>query len=92
MKIADFGDDHCAHPVADAGKCIDTVLSSLTDNPGFAAGIAIPVILLNYYSVTLAEYVSSTATGSAAALIVAAVILGFVIRYLTGNDKTAFGI
>lgn len=71
---------------------IGTFISSLTDNLGFAAGIAIPVILLNYYSVTLAEYVSSTAIGSAAALIVAAVILGFVIRYLTRNDKLAFGI
>ncbi len=71
---------------------IGTFISSLTDNLGFAAGIAIPVILLNYYSVTLAAYVSSTAIGSAVALIVAAVILGFVIRYLTRNDKVAFGI
>lgn len=71
---------------------IGTFISSLTDNLGFAAGIAIPVILLNYYSVTLAEYVSSTAIGSAVALIAVAVILGFVIRYLTRNDKLAFGI
>ncbi len=49
---------------------IGMFISSLTDNLGFAAGIAIPVILLNYYSVTLAEYVSSTAIDSAAALIV----------------------
>ncbi len=70
---------------------IGMFISSLTDNLGFAAGIAILVILLNYYSVTLAEYVSSTAIGSAAALIVAAVILGFVIRYLTRNDKLAVG-
>ncbi len=71
---------------------ISMFISSLTDNLGFAAGIAIPVILLNYYSVTLAEYVSSTAIGSAAALIVAAVLLGVVIRYLTRNDKLAVGI
>lgn len=70
---------------------IGMFISSLTDNLGFAAGIAIPVILINYYSVTLAEYVSSTAIGSAAALIVAAVLLGFVIRYLTRNDKLAVG-
>ncbi|MCI9610660.1 MAG: ABC transporter permease [Eubacterium sp.] len=70
---------------------IGMFISSLTDNLGFAAGIAIPVILLNYYSVTLAEYVSSTAIDSAAALIVAAVLLGFVIRYLTRNDKLAIG-
>ena len=39
-------------------------LSSLTDNQGFAAGIGIAAILLNYYSVSLAEYTSSTAMGS----------------------------
>ena len=41
-------------------------LSSLMENQGFAAGIGIAVILLNYYSVSLSEYVSSTAFGSAA--------------------------
>lgn len=34
-------------------------ISSLTDNQGFAAGIGIAVILLNYYSVSLSEYVSN---------------------------------
>lgn len=43
-------------------------ISSLTDNQGFAAGIGIAVILLNYYSASLSEYVSSTPAG---ALIVA---------------------
>ncbi len=70
---------------------IGTFISSLTDNLGFAAGITIPIILFNYYSVTLAEYVSSTAIGSAIALIAAAVILGFVVRYVTRNDKLALG-
>ena len=36
-------------------------ISSLTDNQGFAAGIGIAVILLNYFSVSLSEYVSTTA-------------------------------
>lgn len=71
---------------------IGTFISSLTDNLGFAAGITIPVILLNYYSVTLAEYVSSTALGSAITLIVVTVVLGFVIRHLTKNSNLAFGI
>lgn len=71
---------------------VGTFISSLTDNLGFAAGITIPVILLNYYSVTLAGYVSSTAGGSAAALIAAAVLLGFIIRHLTGNDRLAFSV
>ena len=69
-----------------------TFISSLTENQGFAAGIAVPVILLNYYSVTLADYVSATASGSAAALIVTAVLLGFVIRHLTKNRNLAYGI
>lgn len=69
-----------------------TFISSLTENQGFAAGIAVPVILLNYYSVTLAEYVSATASGSAAAFIVTAVLLGFVIRHLTKNRNLAYGI
>ena len=50
-------------------------LSSLTDNQGFAAGIGIAAILLNYYSVSLAEYTSSTAMGSLIALYVIALLL-----------------
>ncbi|NLM35970.1 MAG: ABC transporter permease subunit, partial [Clostridiales bacterium] len=45
-------------------------ISSLTENQGLAAGIGIAVILLNYYSVSLSEYVSSTAAGSLIALCV----------------------
>lgn len=56
-------------------------ISSLTDNQGFAAGIGIAVILLNYYSVSLSEYVSSTAEGSAVVLCVLILILGAVIRH-----------
>lgn len=67
-------------------------ISSLTDNQGFAAGIGIAVILLNYYSVSLSEYVSSTAAGSAAALCVISVALGAVIRHLTKNNKFAYSI
>ena len=71
---------------------VGTFISSLTENQGFAAGIAIPVILLNYYSVTLAEYVSATASGSAAALLLIAVWVGFIIRHLTKNQNLAYGI
>ncbi len=35
---------------------VGVFISSLTDNQGFAAGIGIAVILLNYYSVSLSEY------------------------------------
>lgn len=66
-------------------------ISSLTDNQGFAAGIGIAVILLNYYSVSLSEYVSSTAYGSFLALCILSVILAAVIRYMTKNEKLGYG-
>ena len=67
-------------------------LSPLTDNQGFAAGIGIAAILLNYYSVSLAEYTSSTAMGSLIALYVIALLLGVVIRGLTRNENLAYGV
>lgn len=67
-------------------------ISSLTDNQGLATGIGIAVILFNYYSVSLSEYVSSTAFGSAIALSVLALLLGVIIRYLTRNEQLASGI
>lgn len=67
-------------------------ISSLTDNQGFAAGIGIAAILLNYFSVSLAEYVSATAIGSAIALFVLAALLGWVIRILTRNDTLGYGV
>ena len=67
-------------------------ISSLTDNQGFAAGIGIAVILLNYYSVSLSEYISSTSFGSVAAICVLIFILAALIRYLTKNEKLAYGI
>lgn len=67
-------------------------ISSLTENQGLAAGIGIAVVLLNYYSVSLSEYVSSTAFGSAAALCVLCLVLGLVIRYLTKNETLAWAV
>lgn len=67
-------------------------LSSLTDNQGFSAGIGIAAILLNYYSVSLAEYTSSTAMGSLIALYVIALLLGVVIHNLTRNENLAYGV
>ena len=67
-------------------------ISSLTENQGFAAGIGIAVILLNYYSVSLAEYTSSTAMGSLIALYVIVLLLGVVIRNLTRNENLAYGV
>lgn len=70
---------------------IGVFISSLTENQGFAAGIGIAVILLNYYSVKLSEYVSSTATGSAIAMCVIVIALAAVIRHLTKNSNLAYG-
>ena len=67
-------------------------ISSLTDNQGFAAGIGIAVILLNYYSVSLSEYVSSTVFGSVTALCVLVLALGAVIKYLTKNENLAYAV
>lgn len=66
-------------------------ISSLTENQGFAAGIGIAVILLNYYSVSLSEYVSSTALGSVTAMCVIIIALGAVINHLTKNANLAYG-
>ncbi len=67
-------------------------ISSLTENQGFAAGIGIAAILLNYFSVSLAEYVSATAFGSFAALFLIAALLGWIIHHLTQNDALAYGV
>ena len=67
-------------------------ISSLTDNQGFAAGIGIAVILLNYFSVSLSEYVSTTAFGSIVALCVIILALGAVIKHLTKNENLAYGV
>ncbi len=67
-------------------------ISSLTDNQGFAAGIGIAVILLNYFSISLSEYVSATAFGSVAALCVIVLALGAVVRHLTRNENLAYGV
>ena len=67
-------------------------ISSLTENQGLAAGISIAVILFNYYSVSLSEYVSSTALGSMIALAALVLALGALVRCLTRNDLLAAGV
>lgn len=67
-------------------------LSSLTDNQGLAAGLGIGACLLNYYSVSLSEYVSSTAAGSLVTFAVLIVCLGLLIRALTRNDILALSV
>ena len=67
-------------------------ISSLTENQGFAAGIAIVLFLFNYYSVSLAEQVSSTSYGSAFALCIIAALIGFIVKTLTKNNMIALGV
>lgn len=71
---------------------IGTFISSLTENQGFAAGMAIPFLLLNYYSVSLAEYVSATAFGSLIALCVVALLAAVLVKHMTRNENLAYGI
>ena len=66
-------------------------ISSQTDNQGFAAGIGIAVILLNYYSASLSEYVSSTPAGALIVAFALVIVLGVVIRHLTKNEHLAYG-
>ena len=71
---------------------IGVFVSSLTENQGFAAGIGIAVILFNYFSVSLAEYVSATAIGSSLVLFVLAGALGWIIKHLTRNENLGYGV
>lgn len=66
-------------------------ISSITENQGIAAGIGIAAILLNYFSVQLAEYVSATAFTSLITLAVLIFALAMLIRYLTKSDMLSFG-
>ena len=67
-------------------------ISSLTDNQGFAAGIAIVLFLFNYFSVSLAEQISSTSLGSAVALCILAALVGVIVKVLTKNNAIAFSV
>lgn len=71
---------------------VGVFISSLTENQGFAAGIGIAVILFNYFSVSLAEYVSATAAGSAIVLFILAGGLGWLITHLTRNENLGYGV
>lgn len=67
-------------------------VSSLTENQGLAAGVGIALILFNYYSVSLSEYVSTSSVGGVAALLILICALGFVIKYLTGSGSLGYWI
>ena len=69
---------------------IGVFISSLTENQGFAAGIGIAAMLFNYFSVSLAEYVTATAVGSALVLFALAGLFGWIIYHLTKNSNLGY--
>ena len=69
---------------------VGVFISSLTENQGFAAGIGIAAILLNYFSVQLAEYISSTAFGTVTAIFIFAALLAWVVHRLTKNEMLSY--
>ncbi len=71
---------------------IGMFISSLTDNQGFAAGISIVLFLFNYYSVSLAEQVSTTSLSSAFVLCVIAILIALVVKNLTKNNLLALTV
>lgn len=68
---------------------VGVFISSLTDNQGLAAGIGIAVILFNFYSVTLSEYVSATVLGSVIAMAVLIIIVAIIVNILTKSKLLA---
>jgi len=69
---------------------VGTFISSLTENVGLAVGISIPVFLLNYYSVTLADYVSSGSFGSFVSILVLLLLFSTVIGKVTANPNLGY--
>jgi len=70
---------------------IGMFISSLTESQGMAAGICVVVMLFNYYSSNLADYVSATSLGSLISVLVLSFLLGLLIRFLTKSNIIGFG-
>lgn len=64
---------------------IGIFISSVTESQAMAAGICFAAMLLNYYMVTLAEYVASSAYGSLVAILILELIIALLIKNMTGN-------
>ena len=67
-------------------------ISSLTENQGLAAGVGIAAVLFNYYSVSLSEYVSTSAMGSVIALVALCCVLGLILKLLTGSGSLGYWV
>ena len=67
-------------------------ISSLTENQGLAAGVGIAAVLFNYYSVSLSEYVSTSAMGGVIALVALCCVLGLILKLLTGSGSLGYWV
>jgi len=70
---------------------IGVFISSLTESQGMAAGICAAVMAFNYFSATLADYVSSTAVGSIISIVVLVILIGLLLKYLTKSNYICIG-
>ncbi len=61
-------------------------VSCLTESQSMAAGICVALMLFNYYCDTLADYVSSSTSGSLVGIAVAILLVGLIVRYLTKSN------
>ena len=75
--------------LAGALMSMGVFVSSIKDSQAMAAGICFAVMIFNYYMVTLAEYVATSATGSLVAIIIIEAVLALIIRHMTGNTAMA---
>ena len=68
---------------------IGMFISSLTESQAVAAGLCFMVMLLNYFIVDLADFVSATAFGSLAAFLVVILVLALIVRAMTRSGLAA---
>ena len=90
--LASYGSLIAFFMVGAALMALGVFVSSLTENQGFAAGIGIAAILFNYFSVSLAEYVSATAFGTVLVIFIFSLLLAWVIYRLTKNNTLSCAV
>ena len=64
---------------------IGMFLSSLTESQGMAAGSCVVVMLVIYFASRLADQISASAMGSLFAILVLLVLIGWIVKTLTGS-------
>lgn len=64
-------------------------VSSVTESQAVAAGLCFVVMLLNYFAADLAGFVSTTSFASLTAILVAALVIGVIVRLMTKNTLAA---